>query len=98
MDQQRIYGLLDEAARHQCSSDRLGEIQSELADAVPQPGGYNPDSPYGVMRHVVEQIFNETARVDPRLLPGQFATFAALCGDRVNSDDYTATIDWRAEG
>lgn len=97
MDQRRIYGLLEEAAHSQCSPERQGQIQVELAEAVPQPGQYDPDSPFGVMRHIVEQVFTETARVDPALLPGQFATFAALCGDRLDNE-YTATINWRAEG
>ncbi len=95
MDQRQIKRLLEEAAKPDCQSQRLNEIQCALGAATAamgKDGVYKIEGREAGIHLVLNDLFVSTLEYEPELLPSLFPVFALLCGDRDSS--LLADINW----
>ncbi len=90
MNQRGIKALLEEAAKPDCSMQRLNAIQCRFVEAVgtiPKSGGRKA----GICL-VLETLYADTVKNRRELLPALFPVFAIICGYK--RDCLVADIDW----
>ncbi len=95
MKQSEIMLLLKEASNPECPNKRAIEIQAILGDEITSRECRTDRE--RVTMDVFDAIFNElfcnTKRHKPDLLPSQFPIFAILCGD-VPKGSFFSEVDW----
>jgi len=88
----KIYLLLQEASKPQCTAIRINEIQMLLEEAV-RKNSFPKDQ--DSFEYIVSTLFNEgleNLEKNPNALIDLFPVFAMLCGNRNQSR--VARIDW----
>jgi len=96
VNQRELKGLLEEAARRDCSWKRRNEIQCLLgaaSAAMGADGVYEIDNPEAGMHLVLGKLYTDTIQNRRELLPSLFPVFAVICGDR-EEGFICADVDW----